>query len=299
MPRPLLLVDLPWVLYRAHFALPSKIRGADGEPIGALLGAARTILSEIGEHDPSAVCCATGFEDAVHRTALLPAYHAHRDPMPDTLRHRWEQAPAFCEAFGWAVRDGGDLEADDVIATLARRRAEAGGNVVILSGDRDLMACVDEHVRMRRPAGRGPGLVTVDVAAVEATLGVRPDQVTDLIALRGDPSDGIPGARGVGAKTAARLLAVHGSLEGVLLAAGAGGPNGEPGQDPVLGDGMTARLAALLRDQAASVRRDYAVALLHEVDVDDVPDRELDRAGGADAAEALGMTRLAADLRAS
>ena len=123
--------------------------------------------------------------------------------------------------------------------------------------------------------------------------------MTDLIALRGDQSDGIPGARGVGAKTAARLLQVHDSLEGVLLAAGADGPQGEPGQDPVLGDGMTPRLAALLRDQATSVRRDHAVALLHEADVEDVPDRELDRVGGADAAEALGMTRLAADLRAS
>lgn len=299
MPRPLLLVDLPWVLYRAHFALPSKIRGADGEPIGALLGAARTILSEIAEHDPAAVCCATGAEDATHRTRLLPAYHAHRDPMPDALRHRWEQAPAFCEAFGWTVRDGGAFEADDVIATLARRRAAAGGDAVIVSGDRDLMACVDERVRMRRPVGRGPGLTTVDAAGVEAALGVRPDQITDLIALRGDPSDGIPGARGVGAKTAARLLQVHDSLEGVLLAAGADGPNGEPGQDPVLGDGLTPRLAGLLRDQAESIRRDYAVAELHEIEVEDVPDRELDRDGGAAAAERLGMTRLAADLRAS
>ncbi len=299
MSRPLLLVDLPWVLYRAHFALPSKIRGADGEPIGALLGAARTILSEVAEHDPVAVCCATGAEDAKHRTELLPAYHAHRDPMPAALRRRWEQAPAFCEAFGWAVRDGGDLEADDVIATLARRRAADDGDVVIVSGDRDLMACVDERVRMRRPDGRGPGLTTVDVAGVESALGVRPDQVTDLIALRGDQSDGIPGARGIGAKTAARLLQAHDSLEGVLLAAGAEGPNGEPGQDPVLGEGLTPRLAALLRDQAASVRRDHAVALLQEIDVDHVPDRELDRAGGAEAAEHLGMTRLAADLRAS
>ncbi|MFA4927554.1 MAG: 5'-3' exonuclease H3TH domain-containing protein [Patulibacter sp.] len=299
MSRPLLLVDLPWVLYRAHFALPSKIRGADGEPIGALLGAARTILSEIAEHDPAAVCCATGAEDATHRTRLLPAYHAHRDPMPEALRRRWDQAPAFCEAFGWTVRDGGELEADDVIATLARRRAASGGDAVIVSGDRDLMACIDEHVRMRRPVGKGPGLTTVDVAGVEAALGVRPDQVTDLIALRGDPSDGIPGARGVGAKTAARLLEAHDSLEGVLLAAGAEGPNGEPAQEPILGDGLTPRLAALLRDQATSVRRDHAVALLHEIEVDDVPDRELDRAGGAEAAEELGMTRLAADLRAS
>lgn len=298
MPAPLLLVDLPWVLYRAHFALPSSVTGADGEPIGALLGAVRVILAEIDVHDPAAVCCAIGAEDATHRTDLLPAYHAHRDPMPAALRHRWAQAPALCEAFGWAVRDGGALEADDVIATLAGERAAAGSPAVIVTGDRDLLACVGEHVVVRRPAGRGPGLVTVDGPGVVESLGVRPDQVTDLIALRGDQSDGIPGAPGIGAKTAARLLAAHGDLEGVLRAAGAAGAKGEPAIEPQLGDGLTPRLAAVLRDHADEVRRDYAVALLHEADVAPVPDRRTDRASGADAAGQLGMTRLAADLRA-
>jgi DNA polymerase-1 len=294
---PLLLFDLPWLLYRAHFALPSSITGADGEPIGALLGAVRAILAEVEEHEPAAVCCAIGAEDATHRTALLPAYHAHRDPMPDALRRRWDQAPALCEAFGWAVRDGGDLEADDVMATLARSRSTHGGSAVIVTGDRDLLACVHEHVVVRRPAGRGPGLVTVDEAGVQEALGVRPDQVTDLIALRGDPSDGIPGVRGVGAKTAARLLAVHGDLEGVLRAAGADGPDGEPGPIPVHGDGLTPRLAAALREGAADARRDHAVALLHHPDVAPVPDGVTDREGGAAAADELGMGRLAKDLR--
>lgn len=297
MSGPLLLLDLPWLLYRAHFALPSSIEGADGRPIGALLGAVRAILAEVDEHDPVAVCAATGAEDATHRTALLPAYHAHRDAMPDALRHRWTQAPTLCEAFGWTVRDGGELEADDVIATLARRRSAHGGRTVIVTGDRDLLACVDERTVVRRPAGRGPGLVTVDEAGVRESLGVRPDQVTDLIALRGDQSDGIPGVPGIGAKTAARLLARHGDLEGVLRAAGADGPDGEAGGDPQLGDGLTPRLATVLREHAADARRDHAVALLHQADVETVPDRATDRSGGADAAEALGMGRLAADLR--
>jgi 5'-3' exonuclease len=296
---PLLLFDLPWLLYRAHFALPSSIEGADGEPIGALLGAVRAILAEVEEHDPAAVCCAIGAEDATHRTALLPAYHAHRDAMPDALRRRWDQAPALCEAFGWTVRDGGALEADDVMATLAKSRSAHGGTAIIVTGDRDLLACVGEHVTVRRPAGRGPGLVTVDEAGVREALGVRPDQVTDLIALRGDPSDGIPGVAGIGAKTAARLLAVHGSLEGVLRAAGAEGPDGEEGGIPVHGDGLTPRLAAALRDGAADARRDHAVALLHHADVEPVPDGRTDREGGAAAAEALGMGRLAKDLRAA
>jgi DNA polymerase-1 len=294
---PLLLVDLPWVLYRAHFALPSSIKGADGEPIGALLGAVRTVLAEVEEHDPAAVCCAVGAEEATHRTALLPAYHAHRDAMPDALRRRWEQAPALCEAFGWTVRDGGELEADDVLASLARSRSAHGGRAIIVTADRDLLACVDERTVVRRPAGRGPGLVTVDEAGVRESLGVRPDQVTDLIALRGDPSDGIPGVKGIGAKTAARLLETHDDLEGLLRAAGAEGPDGEPGGEPRLGDGLTPRLAEALRDGAADARRDYLVALLHEPDVEAVPDRRTDRAGGADAAEELGMGRLAKELR--
>ncbi|MCK9250841.1 MAG: hypothetical protein M0P31_17920 [Solirubrobacteraceae bacterium] len=299
MAAPLLLLDLPWLLYRAHFALPSSIKGADGEPIGALLGAVRTILAEIDEHDPVAVCCATGAEDATERVALLPAYHAHREPMPDALRRRWDQAPALCEAFGWAVRDGGAWEADDVIASLAAERAAGGGRSVIVTGDRDLMACVGEHVVVRRPAGRGPGLVTVDAPGVVEAVGVRPDQVTDLIALRGDPSDGIPGVPGIGAKTAARMLAVHGDLEGVLRAAGADGPDGEPGGEAVHGDGLTPRLAGVLRDHAADARRDRQVAQLQTLDVDPVPDGPTDRDAGAAAAEALGMDRLAKDLRAA
>jgi DNA polymerase-1 len=296
---PLLLFDLPWLLYRAHFALPSSIKGSDGEPIGALLGAVRTILAEVEEHEPAAVCCAIGAEDATHRTALLPAYHAHRDPMPDALRHRWDQAPALCEAFGWAVRDGGDLEADDVMATLARSRAAHGGEAIIVTGDRDLLACVGERVVVRRPAGKGPGLVTIDEAGVLEQVGVRPEQVTDLIALRGDPSDGIPGVPGVGAKTAARLLKKHGDLEGVLRAAGADGPAGEEGGYPELGDGLTPRLATVLREHAAEARRDYDVARLMTLDVEPVPARGTNRARGADAAEALGMDRLAKDLRAA
>jgi DNA polymerase-1 len=293
------MFDLPWLLYRAHFALPSSIKGADGEPIGALLGAVRTILAEVEEHEPAAVCCAIGAEDATHRTALLPAYHAHRDPMPDALRRRWNQAPALCEAFGWAIRDGGDLEADDVMATLARSRASHGGQAIIVTGDRDLLACVDERVVVRRPAGKGPGLVTIDEAGVMEQVGVRPDQVTDLIALRGDPSDGIPGVPGVGAKTAGRLLKTHGDLEGVLRAAGADGPDGEPGGDPQLGDGLTPRLAGVLREHADDARRDRAVAQLMTIEVDPVPDARTDREGGAAAAEALGMDRLAKDLRAA
>lgn len=299
MSAPLLLFDLPWLLYRAHFALPSSIKGADGEPIGALLGAVRAILAEVDEHDPAAVCCAIGAEDATHRTALLPAYHAHRDPMPDALRRRWDQAPALCEAFGWTVRDGGALEADDVLATLARSRAAHGGRAVIVTGDRDLLACVGERVIVRRPAGKGPGLVTVDEPGVLEQVGVRPEQVTDLIALRGDPSDGIPGVPGVGAKTAARLLARHGDLEGVLRAAGADGPGGEPGGAPQLGDGLTPRLSGVLREHAADARRDHEVARLMTIDVEPVPEGRTDRAGGADAAGALGMERLAKELRAA
>lgn len=298
MAASLLLFDVPWLLYRAHFALPSSIKGADGEPIGALLGTVRTILAEIEEHDPAAVCCAFGAEEATHRVALLPTYHAHRDPMPDALRRRWGQAPDLCAAFGWAVRDGGDLEADDVIGTLARRRSSHGGSSVIVTADRDLMACVGPSTVVRRPAGRGPGLVTIDEDGVREQLGVEPGQVTDLIALRGDQSDGIPGVPGIGAKTAARLLAAHGDLEGVLRAAGAEGPGGEPGSEPVHGDGLTPRLAGNLRDRAAEARRDRAVALLHEAPVDAVPDARTDVASGADAAEALGMDRLAKDLRA-
>jgi DNA polymerase-1 len=219
MGAPLLAVDAPSMLYRAFYALPKSIKGADGRPINAVLGATNLILREVAEHGPRAVVLCFGPDAAAYRVELLAAYHADRPPMPDELTPQWAQAPAFWESFGWVVANHDSLEADDLLGSYARLEAEAGGAALLLTGDRDMYQCASDAVTVLyvRTGGRGAELVTPD--EVKKRYGIPPELVPDFIALRGDPSDGIPGAKGVGEKTAADLLRRHGSLEAVLEAA--------------------------------------------------------------------------------
>jgi len=279
---PLLAVDVPWLLYRSHFGLPSSIRGAGGERVGALLGTVNTILALNDWCSPRAVACCLGAEEAAYRVALYPPYHAHREPMPPELRAQWERAPALLAAFGWTVTAHDALEADDLMWSYSRVESAAGGRTLICSGDRDLFQAVDDRtevVELRRDGPPG----TIDAATVLARAGVRPDQIPDLIALRGDPSDGLPGARGVGAKTAAALLGEHGTLEGVLAAAGE----------------LRPRIAEALIEQTEELRAFRKIAVLADVAVERPADGETDRAGGAAAARELGMNGLAKRLEAT
>jgi len=275
----LLAVDTPWLLYRSHFALPSSIRGAGGARVGALLGTVNTILGLLAWGEPRAVVCCMGAEEADYRVALYPPYHAHRDPMPDELRTQWEQAPGLLEALGWSVSAHGELEADDLMWSHSRVEAKAGGRTLICSGDRDLYQAVDAHTSVLELRRDGPpGMI--DAGGVRARSGVDPAQIPDLIALRGDPSDGLPGAKGIGAKTAAALLCEHGSLESVLAAA----------------DQLRPRIAAALREQAQELRRFHTIATLQDIAITRPPDRATDYESGAQAAATLGMNQLARRL---
>ena len=119
MPQPLLLADTPHLLYRAFFALPDTIKGADDRPVNALLGSVNQLLWCIERYEPRAVVCCFGQEAASYRTELYPPYHAHRPPMPDDLAHQWERAPALYEALGWTVTASDTLEADDLMGAYA------------------------------------------------------------------------------------------------------------------------------------------------------------------------------------
>ncbi|HVW17952.1 MAG TPA: 5'-3' exonuclease [Solirubrobacteraceae bacterium] len=276
MPAPLLAVDAPSLLYRAFFALPESIVDDERRPVNALLGCANQVLWAVERHAPRAVALCFGAEAAVYRVELHPGYHADRPPMPAALERQWRLAPALYEAFGWTVIGHDTLEADDLLGSLARIETRAGGDTLVFSGDRDMFQCVSEHVRVLFPGGRdGPTLIDAD--EVRARYGVEPEQVPDFIALRGDPSDGIPGAKGVGAKTAAELLARHGDLEAAIAHA----------------DSERPRIAAALRDDAERLRAYKEVATLVHVPLDRPPDRALDAAAAAAATRELGMSRLA------
>jgi 5'-3' exonuclease len=283
-PAPLLIADVPWLLYRSFFALPASIEGSGGLPVNALLGTVNALLGAVEARAPRAVAACLGAEEAAYRVELYPAYHAHREPMPSPLAAQWAHAADLLAALGWHVSASDRLEADDLMFSHARREAEEGGRALILTGDRDLYAAVCERVAILEPARRGRPAGSLGPAEVRERYGVEPPLVADLIALRGDPSDGIPGAPGVGAKTAAELLRAHGSLEGVLAAARADPPPMRP------------RIAAALTENAGLLRTFREVATLQRVDVDRPPDRPTDRRGGALAARRLGMEALARRL---
>jgi 5'-3' exonuclease len=280
---PLLAVDTPWLLYRSYFALPGSITGAAGRPVNALLGSANALLAAVEAFSPRAVAVCFGAEEAVYRVKLFDGYHAAREPMPADLRWQFARADELFGAFGWTVADAGELEADDLLGAYARREAEDGGTTLILTADRDMYQCVDAHTQVVHL--KGGSHERVDVAGVQERYGIVPAQVPDLIALRGDPSDGIPGAPGIGAKTAASLLNRFGSLDGVLAQAEAG-----------VRSELRPKLAQTLSDNAERLRTFREVGTLVPIEVALPPAATLDRARAAAAATELGMGQLASRL---
>ncbi len=283
MSGPLLVADVPFLLYRGFFALPSSIRGAQGNPVNALLGSVNNLLRVVQEVAPRATVACLGAEDAPYRVALYGGYHAARPPMPPELRWQFERAPGLLAALGWQVEQSAELEADDLLGSLAAVESAAGGRTLILTGDRDMYQCVSASVSVLYLKQGASGFESVDVAEVQRRYGVAPELVPDFIALRGDPSDGLPGAPGIGEKTAAQLLARHGSLEAVIAAGASERP----------------RVAAALAEHAHALRAYREIALLRTVDLTRPADNAIDHAAGAAAAAALGMGQLSERLRAA
>src|SRR5580692_10624850 len=219
VPAPLLIADVPWLLYRSFFALPKSIVDGEGKPVNALLGTVNALLALIEVRAPAepprGVVACMGAEQAEYRVALYAPYHAHRPPMPPELAAQWQRAPDLLSALGWTVSGSDDLEADDVMFSFARVEEERGGRALLLTGDRDLFGAVTEKVAVVE-LRKGTERSEIGPAQVQERYGVPPPLVPDFIALRGDPSDGLPGAPGIGAKTAAELLRAHGSLEALL-----------------------------------------------------------------------------------
>ena len=281
MPGPLLAVDAPSMLFRAFYALPRSIRGSDDRPVNALLGAANLILREVEAHSPRVVVLCFGPDAATYRVELFPSYHAEREAVPEELAPQFAAGHDFFRAFGWAIADHDSLEADDLLGSFAERESEAGGRALLLTGDRDMYQCVSERVNVLYVRTGGRGAEVVNPAEVRRRYGIGPELVPDFIALRGDPSDGIPGAKGVGEKTAAELLSRHGSLEAVL--------------DAAVSEPRKRLRTSLLgsRDELLAFKR---IATLQDAEVELPAGRPTDWRGAAAAARGLGMNRLAERL---
>lgn len=277
---PLLAVDGPSLIYRAYFALPDSITDADGHPVNALLGMANLILQAVEQHAPRAVVLCWGAEAATYRVELLGQYHADRPPVPEDLARQLEWAGAFFGAFGWHSLVHDTLEADDLLGSLAAIETAAGGRTLLFTGDRDMFQCVSERVAVLWPGGGKTGPELIDAAGVRKRYGITPDLVPDFIALRGDPSDSIPGGKGIGEKTAKELLLNYGDLEAAIANAVRERP----------------RVQAALRDQADELRAFKEIATLVHVPVDRPADQPTQWAAAAAAARERGMNRLAERL---
>jgi DNA polymerase I len=214
-PNELFLIDGNSLAYRAFFALPESIATADGRPTNAIYGFASMMVKLLSDFSPKAVIVAwdAGMSG---REEEYKEYKAQRRSRPDLLKEQWPHLAPLAEAFGFANVQVKGYEADDVIGTLARRARDAEIPVMVVSGDRDVYQVVGDGIRVMTTSRGITDTRIYDAEGVVDRYGVPPELVPDLIGLKGDTSDNIPGVPGIGDKTAAELLQRFGSLEKVL-----------------------------------------------------------------------------------
>lgn len=207
----LLLVDGSSYLYRAYHAM-AQLTAPDGAPTGALYGVLNMLrrLQVDYVHDYCAVVFDAKGKNFRHE--MFPDYKATRPPMPDDLRPQAEALPDLVRLMGWPVLVIPQVEADDVIGTLAAMAGEVGWDVVVSTGDKDMAQLVNERVTLVNTMSGE----TLDIEGVKAKFGVRPDQIRDYLALMGDKVDNVPGVEKCGPKTAVKWLEAYGSLAGVM-----------------------------------------------------------------------------------
>jgi DNA polymerase-1 len=214
--RPLLIVDGDSFGHRYYHALPKTIRRADGGGGNLLDGVGGLLVRLWQEESPRAVLVAWDtLTVPTYRHTALPAYQSGRE-FDRELLDQLDLAPRLVAAMGFAAAKAEGYEADDVLAAGVAYEEARAGTAIVASGDRDTFQLVGERTIVLQPQVGGGPLARIGPAEVRERYGVEPAQVPDFIALRGDPSDRIPGARGVGAKTAASVLAQYGSLEAAL-----------------------------------------------------------------------------------
>ena len=238
--RPLLVIDGDSFAHRAYHALPKSIRRSGNKPAGAILGFANMLIRLYREEQPRAVLVAWDtLEEDTYRHEALPGYQSGRE-FDDDLLEQLTVLPEFVAACGFQNANTAGYEADDFLAAAAAKEEKRGGTVLIASGDRDTFQLASDSTTILYPVRAGE-LARIGPAEVRERYGVEPKQVPDFIALRGDPSDKIPGAPGVGATGAASLIRRYGSLEAALAA----------GRFPAMADTLSLYKAIATMDKKA------------------------------------------------
>jgi DNA polymerase I len=213
----LVLIDGHALAYRVFFALPVEaFTTKAGEPTNATYGFTRTLMDILLAEDPPKYLAVSFDQGVTQRDELYDGYKATREKMPDALDIQIARIREVVEAFNVPILEVEGYEADDVLGTVARQAVAQGVPVLIVTGDQDILQLVDENTRVQLPDNRLASEQKIyDREAVIAKLGVTPEQIVDYKALVGDTSDNIPGVRGVGAKTAVKLLETYGTLEAI------------------------------------------------------------------------------------
>jgi len=245
-----MILDTASLYYRSYYALPSSMTAPDGHPHNAIRGLLQTIQRLRERFDPSTLIAAWDTDWRPDwRVELLPSYKTHRladegdeaEEEPDDLGPQIGASREILSAWGVPVIGVEEFEADDVAGTLAEAAAREKLNSLVVTGDRDFLQLVDEFTTVLMTVKGGlDAWPRLDAASVEERYGVSPAQYLDVAALRGDPSDGLPGVHGIGDKTAVRLIQQFGNLAGVQQAC-----RSEPPIKP-----LTPRLAGLINDHA-------------------------------------------------
>ena len=216
MKRPLLVIDGDSLAHRAYHALPKSIRRADKKPANALIGFSNFLLRLWEAEQPRAVL--VGWDTLfvpTYRHELFPGYQAGRE-FDQELLEQLDLLPEVVRSFGFATAKGEGYEADDFLAAGVAQEEARKGTALVVTSDRDSFQLASDRTTILQPTRGVSELARIGPAEVRERYGVDPNQVPDFIALRGDPSDKLPGAKGVGPKTAASLLAQYGTLEAML-----------------------------------------------------------------------------------
>jgi DNA polymerase-1 len=250
----LMLLDGNSLTYRAFFALPTDMATASGQVTNAVFGFTSMLINLLRDHRPTHLAVAWDRPEPTFRHEEVPTYKAQREEAPDILRQQLGLVRQVLEALRIPMVDAPAHEADDVIATLATRARDRGDEVIVVTGDRDTYQLVaDPLVKVLYNRRGVSDYVLYDEAGIRERTGVTPAQYPEYAALRGDPSDNLPGVPGVGEKTAARLITDKGGLDGVFASL----------------DELTPKLRSNLAAAEEDVRRNAKVmVLVRDVDLD-------------------------------
>lgn len=212
----IVLLDGYSLAFRAFFALPESLGTSSGQVTNAVFGFTSMLIKLEGEERPDAVIACMDKGAPQFRLDQYPEYKAGRSETPETLRQQLPLIRGVLEALRIPVVELEGYEADDLLATLARRGREAGHHMVVVSGDRDCLQLVNDQVTVLMTRRGVTDMIRYDPAMVMERYGVGPDRWTDFAALKGEQADNLPGVPGVGDKTAAQLLKKYGDIEGII-----------------------------------------------------------------------------------